>query len=474
MRLVHDSGEEEVLRNLQERDPRFPGDILASDNLKAIAMLPTLKNPGLTSQEQQAVVLICSRQANSFCEAFGELNLALARFLVEILREVIAREEFQREVIRNGIKHSNYRLKELLSKEEFPIHIYDIVNLLLEKRGNPNTGILFLTIRVDVIFDKNLKVSNKNELENSSLERVFNRISSYIDQFSGDLKNEFTVYEIEKMSLVFMFQPLDYQENIQSFRHNLQKHLDELKSIKAPMTISTNIWSLFFSVRQLKNLLDKERNIESLVKFLVSQNQNTIQSLPHIRDGDEHLRNHNYQQALSEYLIAYRQNPDNPYVIRHIIQCYIGLHKYLEAEAKAIEANQKEPNNPTTLRLWGDALNGLGKFDEAHSTYAKALRLFPNSSRILLHIARLLVDKVTHPSHTEDISLDEVNEIANYFDLAIKNVPEEEKAVYYAHKASALQLIGQLEDAKLAYKEALKLNPNNVDYQWHYQRLHIN
>lgn len=114
---------------------------------------------------------------------------------------------------------------------------------------------------------------------------------------------------------------------------------------------------------EVTNMINPTKKIVDLEKQL--QLADTFQNRVNL--GDAYLENKDYQNAISNYLIALDGNFSNdPYTINNLIQCYFYTSNY----AKVIEFSQKIQSSSEFNKsrfFYGLSLEKEGNLDEAES-----------------------------------------------------------------------------------------------------------
>ena len=100
-------------------------------------------------------------------------------------------------------------------------------------------------------------------------------------------------------------------------------------------------------------------------------------SRSHNKEGNEHYRDKNYQQALVSYLKAQKEEPENPYLDYNIANVYYQQQHYTNALAHYEKAlyNGDIPLQAQTYYNQGNCHFKLQQYDKAVLAYKKALEL---------------------------------------------------------------------------------------------------
>ena len=130
-----------------------------------------------------------------------------------------------------------------------------------------------------------------------------------------------------------------------------------------------------------------------------------------------------------------------------------GIH-YLN---KAIEMDSK---HAAYWERFGDFLFEKGMIDEGASAYEQAQRYFPEKHELKEKLVRYWLEKGNR-SHQQG----EYEQAGRYYEEGIRTSPENgvNLVCLYNNLGSALKNSGQLNDAMVAYNEALKINPGYAE-----------
>jgi tetratricopeptide (TPR) repeat protein len=165
--------------------------------------------------------------------------------------------------------------------------------------------------------------------------------------------------------------------------------------------------------------------------------------------------------------------------------CLLVSLNYLEAEAQARQSLKLWPENAASHAALAGSLTAQRHFEEAETESREALRISPDDHFALFALALSLAHEHKYkeaipvlnnamavlPNMPElkklmGISLIETGEVAAGIDqlnLYVKAVPENAEAHYYL--GVAIRLTGRPDEAHAQFAEALRLEPNNFQYE---------
>ncbi|XP_057672353.1 small glutamine-rich tetratricopeptide repeat-containing protein beta-like isoform X1 [Diorhabda carinulata] len=96
-------------------------------------------------------------------------------------------------------------------------------------------------------------------------------------------------------------------------------------------------------------------------------------------DGNSHMKNSEYEQAIVEYTKAIRMNPYNPVYYCNRAAAYSRLEKHLDAISDCKKAIELDPCYGKAYGRLGIAYSNLNNYEDACKSYAQALKYDPNN-----------------------------------------------------------------------------------------------
>lgn len=96
-------------------------------------------------------------------------------------------------------------------------------------------------------------------------------------------------------------------------------------------------------------------------------------------DGNSHMKNSEYEQAIIEYTNAIRLNPYNAVYYCNRAAAYSRLEKHMDAINDCKKAIQLDPCYGKAYGRLGIAYSNLNKYEDACKAYAQALKYDPNN-----------------------------------------------------------------------------------------------
>jgi Flp pilus assembly protein TadD len=151
------------------------------------------------------------------------------------------------------------------------------------------------------------------------------------------------------------------------------------------------------------------------------------------------------EEAAEHYRIALRLNPKEKEVHFGLGQVLVEQSQLSEARSELEEALRSQPRNGEYHSEYACVLEGLGQKDEASAEHLTAIRLAPKSGRVRYEYGMFLFRQ------------DKLDPAIPELEAALKHNPNHPEAHY--HLGRALFVKGDLEGAKVHYRETARLDP---------------
>jgi len=111
-----------------------------------------------------------------------------------------------------------------------------------------------------------------------------------------------------------------------------------------------------------------------------------------------------FREALIQYNLALRQDPDNPDIMNNMGSAYFKLKEYTKAVDYLLPALKANPDHPRAHTTLGLALEGLGDKDRARKAYEMAIRVAPREP--YTGVARTRIELDLQPEETSPLRLE--------------------------------------------------------------------
>ena len=119
--------------------------------------------------------------------------------------------------------------------------------------------------------------------------------------------------------------------------------------------------------------------IKSTIEAMISSNENN--DAIRIKAGVIYAQNYFYTEALAEFDIAFRLNPENSKALNNAANVYYITGKYEKAAEYYSRSLQINKNDPLVLLNLSFLYYELGKFDQARECYYKAILIDPSLNK---------------------------------------------------------------------------------------------
>ncbi|MGI9106989.1 MAG: tetratricopeptide repeat protein [Pyrinomonadaceae bacterium] len=137
----------------------------------------------------------------------------------------------------------------------------------------------------------------------------------------------------------------------------------------------------FISAARWKRVDESASGSQASGVGVVPVSQNPPATNSHLEKGREHATAKRWEDAVSEFKQATRDEPANVAAYDDLGGAYIELRKFNEAEAAYREAVRLKPNNAEAHNGLGRALEKSGRLEESLSPFKEALRLSPDNGK---------------------------------------------------------------------------------------------
>jgi DnaJ family protein C protein 7 len=210
--------------------------------------------------------------------------------------------------------------------------------------------------------------------------------------------------------------------------------------------------------------------------------------------GNECFKKKEYIKAIENYSKAINLNPIEPSYYANRAACYLGLNKFNKYIEDCNETLNIEANHTKAMRRKGRSQYCLGDFHEAKESFNKAIEIDPNDSTLKDELNEVLRVESLNKQATDYLASDKLTDALseikqmlricpNFAEAKIKYIEvlarmgETQSAIqrsneylselstntdYLYVRGLALYYEGSPENAKKTWKEALRLDPDNI------------
>jgi len=187
----------------------------------------------------------------------------------------------------------------------------------------------------------------------------------------------------------------------------------------------------------------------------------------HMKLGNEHLAKGEYPQAIEEYRVALRENPERSLAAHQIADALKYAGRYDEAVAAYLDVKKRFPTYVCCYTHIGDIYRDRKELSKADEYYDKATGEYVSEIKTggqqgviaKFHLAKLYIDRGRN--QPEAVTLAE---------SLVTEAPDQ--AMYFQLLAQGYEAVGRKQDAVGAIEKAIKLNPPNLEmFEQYRQRL---
>ncbi|HQE83318.1 MAG TPA: tetratricopeptide repeat protein [Candidatus Hydrogenedentes bacterium] len=169
----------------------------------------------------------------------------------------------------------------------------------------------------------------------------------------------------------------------------------------------------------------------------------------HYLMGDIHYRNGRFEEAIDEFVQAYKCAPDEPFLAKQIIRGYLMVHDLENARGYAENLVAEYPDDPGAWFILGRICRQQELYDEASNAFNKALSL--TSFNVFIYDELLKAEE-------------ESNDLVSVVDIYLKLVQmHPDSAMLLERLGLSLARIGQNDEAKACLQKALELDSGLTD-----------
>jgi tetratricopeptide (TPR) repeat protein/DNA-binding transcriptional MerR regulator len=458
-----------VIEKVELDDPRLPQSDRFLETGTALAFIPAV-----VQDKVQGVLLVGGkRRVSSGYKCFDRVDVMMLYILGRIVGESYQRAQLAR---CNDFLGYPPQYDPLISKE---LDEYDLQNSLedVAKMIRPvvqagigyETNIFLLAVR---IIGGSVPITTSSEILDWFLDKVQRHIHMFIKKNGDDIWNTelgSRIYRVQKdkggeIRLVGLIGRT--RINPDEFRGKFLEILDSLRHLIHIFNAQIYGWLVPFTYKELSERFDlslsNREKLTRVANHLVERVNGALDVLVHVSKGDKKRRERDFYGALLEYREAYDIDKENPYILRHLVDCYIELEKYEDAIDKAKEAVAKDPVAASYHRL-ANAFAEAGAFDDAKENYQEAIRITPYDAELHRLYAHLLFLKGVTLQDKKSLEL----AIQHYTSAKEYDISNNLKqAFYYRYIAEASMLIPDLKIAEHWMQKSLELAPGDSDLEW--------
>ncbi len=168
------------------------------------------------------------------------------------------------------------------------------------------------------------------------------------------------------------------------------------------------------------------------------------QAFNHYLMGDIHRRNGRFEEAVDEFLQAYRYAPDDSFLAKHVIRGYLMIHDFENARTHAEKLADDYPDDPAAWFMLGRIYREQEQYEEATEAFRKALDL--TSFNVFIYDELLKAEE-------------ESNDYVSVVDIYMKLVQiHPDSALLHERLGLSLAQIDKNDEAKVYLQEALELD----------------
>lgn len=255
------------------------------------------------------------------------------------------------------------------------------------------------------------------------------------------------------------------KEDVRWLRQVIGERLDTLSPLISPdlLNVTVHVWSVHFTYNDLAQRfhIDKltKESLDKLATHLLERTKGALKIVANVKRGDIYMRSQDYKAALAEYDIAERNDPNNPYVLRHQCECLTEMGLYEEAVKYGERAVEQDPEYASSYRRLADAFLELRDFDNALRNYRLAIQHAESDPEAYLRLAQALILQ----GEPDDLGviIDTLNQAMGY-----DRPDNPTRAKYRRYQGDACLRYGAYRQAVTWYEQALRFDPENEELRW--------
>ena len=172
-------------------------------------------------------------------------------------------------------------------------------------------------------------------------------------------------------------------------------------------------------------------------------------------------------EALLQYVAAVRFKPDYAAAHYNIGGVFYGRSRFADAAAAFAEAVRLKPDYHQARTGLGMALAGQGKLGEAETQLRDVVRQIPMDTEAQLNLGNLLMksgqteEAKTCFSNARQLALEKLGEVQTQLRMIVRLRPADAQA--HINLGNLLTELGETEEAKACFSNALRLEPDAVE-----------
>lgn len=294
------------------------------------------------------------------------------------------------------------------------------------------------------------------------ISRIATRMDHFIRKHAGDafgaaeLGN--SVYLLENDRLVGVLGHV--RGEARDVTEDLSRQLEPLAGLVDRAKVFA--WRLYYNYDwlgrdlRLGETVDNGR-VERWIDYMISGAKHTLAAIEYIASANENMAQGNYREAAMQLEEARRTDPDNGYILRHLVQAYYHLGRYdraIELARQTVQADKRERKDYAGSRLWlGKALLGAGEDRAGLEELRAAVALSETPEYVRSYVEALLRDGTGDEYQKAITLLDKVLDEAQPMGV--------ERAWLYALKGEVYRELGLVKDAVQALEMAANCDRAN-------------
>ncbi|MCI0563781.1 MAG: tetratricopeptide repeat protein [Nitrososphaera sp.] len=466
---VFENSDEVILERIELDDPRLPQSDRFFEPNMALALIPAI----VRGQTQGVLLVGGPSRSEEGRQCFNSTDIKLLYEMGRIIGETYHRAQLARH---NSLLLSlpPLGLPEL-ADNEFRDSLEDIAKMIrpvVQAGSGQDTYLVLLTVNII----GSVALSPASEISSWLLEKVRRYLHVFIEDHGHDIwKSKFAshVYRVKdgengEVHLVGLVGRTKSDPN--ELKTNFRGMLDTIDKLVPSLNMKIYGWSVPFTYQDLSNRFQlttpSQERLARMSEELIGRVKGALKVLEHITKGDGFRRQRKFHLALIEYKKAHEIDPKNPYVLRHLADCYIEIGEFEEAISSARQAVKEDPVAASYRRL-ANAHAARRDFKEAKENYQNAIKLTPGDAELhRLYAHTLFLDGVLNNDRKcLELAMQEYTTAKDY-DTHFELHP-----LYLRYIAETAMLLSKLDMAEQWLLESLDLVPEDVDLQWRLRQI---